>query len=63
MKLRVVSYNIHRAIGTDRRFRPDRVARILSSPEADVLLLQQVDLGVPRSRRLAMSAPLAAALR
>ena len=59
MRLRVVSYNIHRAIGTDRRFRPDRVAEILSSHRADVLLLQEVDFGVPRSRRMDMSAQLA----
>ena len=59
MKLRVVSYNIHRAIGTDRRFRPDRVAGILASHQADVLLLQEVDFGVPRSRRMDMASRLA----
>lgn len=55
MRLRIVSYNIHRAIGTDRRFRPDRVTGILSSHRADILLLQEVDFGVPRSRRMDMS--------
>lgn len=59
MRLRIVSYNIHRAIGTDRRFRPDRVAGILSSHRADILLLQEVDFGVPRSRRMDMSQRLA----
>ena len=29
MKLRIATYNIHRAIGVDRRFRPDRIAEIL----------------------------------
>lgn len=62
MKLRLVSYNIHRAIGTDRRFRPERIKQILLSHQADVLLLQEVDFGVPRSRRMDMSARLAADL-
>ncbi len=58
-ELRVVTYNIHRAIGTDRRFRPQRIVDILSEHRADVLLLQEVDFGVPRSRRMDMSARLA----
>ena len=62
MKLRLVSYNIHRAIGTDRRFRPERIKQSLLSHQADVLLLQEVDFGVPRSRRMDMSARLAADL-
>jgi endonuclease/exonuclease/phosphatase family metal-dependent hydrolase len=48
VRIRVVTYNIHRAIGVDRRFRPDRIIRILSAYDADVVLLQEVDDGVPR---------------
>jgi endonuclease/exonuclease/phosphatase family metal-dependent hydrolase len=59
VKLRVLTYNIHRAIGTDRRFRPDRITRILSSHDPDIVLLQEVDEGVPRSRRLDMARALA----
>lgn len=59
MKLRFVSYNIHRAIGTDRRFRPERIASILDSHRADVILLQEVDAGVPRSRRMNVARVLA----
>ncbi|HUF46660.1 MAG TPA: endonuclease/exonuclease/phosphatase family protein [Vicinamibacterales bacterium] len=40
--LRVVTYNIHRAIGMDRRKRPDRIARVLSDINADVIALQEV---------------------
>jgi endonuclease/exonuclease/phosphatase family metal-dependent hydrolase len=61
MRLRVLSYNIHRAIGVDRRFRPDRIARILSEYDADVALLQEVDEGVPRSRELDLARELAGA--
>jgi endonuclease/exonuclease/phosphatase family metal-dependent hydrolase len=61
VRLRVLSYNIHRAIGVDRRFRPDRIARILAEHDADVALLQEVDEGVPRSRELDLARELAAA--
>jgi endonuclease/exonuclease/phosphatase family metal-dependent hydrolase len=40
--LRVVTYNIHRAIGMDRRRRPDRVAAVLREIGADVVALQEV---------------------
>lgn len=60
--IRVVTYNIHRAIGVDRRFRPDRVVRILLHHDPDVVLLQEVDEGAPRSRELDMARELAAEL-
>lgn len=62
MKLLVASYNIHRAIGVDRRFRPDRIAAILGDHSPDVILLQEVDEGVPRSRELDLARELAADL-
>ena len=62
MKLRLVTYNIHRAIGVDRRFRPERIVEILKAHDADLVLLQEVDDGVPRSRRLDLAKTLAQAL-
>jgi len=59
MKFRVVTYNIHRAIGLDRRFRLDRVAGILADHEPDIVLLQEVDEGVPRSRKMNLAKTLA----
>jgi endonuclease/exonuclease/phosphatase family metal-dependent hydrolase len=53
--IRVVTYNIHRAIGVDRRFRPERIVRILRHHDAPIVLLQEVDEGAPRSRGLAMA--------
>ena len=51
MKLRLVSYNIHKCIGgVDRRYEPERTAEVLRKLDADILLLQEVDAGVPRSR-------------
>jgi len=50
VKLRVLSYNIHKCIGgVDRRYDPSRVADVISNLDPDVLLLQEVDAGVPRS--------------
>lgn len=60
MRFRVMTYNIHRAIGIDRRFRPERVSRIIQTYEPDIVLLQEVDDGVPRSRRLDLARELAA---
>jgi endonuclease/exonuclease/phosphatase family metal-dependent hydrolase len=57
-----MSYNIHRAIGVDRRFRPDRIARIVKHHEPDVVLLQEVDDGAPRSRERDLARDLAGAL-
>lgn len=59
MKLRVLSYNIHRAIGMDRRFRPDRIAAVIEHHRPDVVLLQEVDEGAPRSRELDLARELA----
>jgi endonuclease/exonuclease/phosphatase family metal-dependent hydrolase len=50
MKLRVLSYNIHKCIGgVDRKYAPERVAEVITNLDADVLLLQEVDKNVPRS--------------
>jgi endonuclease/exonuclease/phosphatase family metal-dependent hydrolase len=57
--IKVVSYNIHRAIGIDRKFAPERIIDILTSIDADVALLQEVDEGVPRSNELNLAQVLA----
>jgi len=62
MRFRVLSYNIHRAIGVDRRFRPERIVAIIDNYKPDLVLLQEVDEGAPRSRELDLAHELAAAL-
>ncbi|HTQ78631.1 MAG TPA: endonuclease/exonuclease/phosphatase family protein, partial [Thermoanaerobaculia bacterium] len=62
MRLRVITYNIHRAIGVDRRFRPERIVAILAHYDADLVFLQEVDEGAPRSRELDLAKELAGAL-
>jgi endonuclease/exonuclease/phosphatase family metal-dependent hydrolase len=50
-RLRVATYNIHKGIGgVDRRYRLERIMETLAHCQADVVLLQEVDDGVPRSR-------------
>ncbi|MDH3513453.1 MAG: endonuclease/exonuclease/phosphatase family protein [Gammaproteobacteria bacterium] len=44
MRLRVVSYNIHRCIGRDGRRDPDRIRRIIREVDAHVVALQEVEL-------------------
>lgn len=41
--LRVATYNIHRAVGTDFRRDPARVAAVIQEIDADVIGLQEVD--------------------
>lgn len=62
MQLKILSYNIHRAIGVDRRFRPERITEILDHHRADIVLLQEVDVDVPRSRHLDLGKELATIL-
>ncbi len=38
------SYNIHKAVGRDRRFDPDRIVAVLKEIDADVVALQEADL-------------------
>lgn len=52
MRLQVLTWNIHKGIGMDRKFRPDRICEVILHHQPDIVLLQEVDRGVPRSRRL-----------
>ncbi len=51
MKIRLITYNIHKGIGgLDRLYRPERIVDAVARYEPDIVLLQEVDEGVPRSR-------------
>ncbi|RMF81114.1 MAG: endonuclease [Planctomycetota bacterium] len=62
MRIRLLTYNIHKAIGVDRRFDPDRIVAILRHHDADIALLQEVDRHAPRSSMLDLASYLARAL-
>lgn len=42
--IRIASYNIHKCVGTDRQFNPDRILGVLEELDADVVALQEADL-------------------
>jgi endonuclease/exonuclease/phosphatase family metal-dependent hydrolase len=46
---RILTYNVHRFVGTDRKTSPGRTAEVIAACEADVVALQEVRVG--RSRR------------
>ncbi len=41
---RIASYNIRKALGTDRRRDPERIMAVVSELKADVVILQEVDM-------------------
>jgi len=41
--IRVASYNMRKAIGTDRRRRPERTIEVLNELDADIIALQEAD--------------------
>lgn len=52
MRLRLFTWNVHKCIGgLDRRYDPERVRALIAHYAPDVVCLQEVDHGVPRSRR------------
>lgn len=62
MKVTALTYNIHKAIGNDRVFNPERIINIIEQENADIIALQEVDKGVPRSKHLDLAAHTAGAL-
>jgi endonuclease/exonuclease/phosphatase family metal-dependent hydrolase len=43
LRLKLASYNIHKAVGSDGRRDPDRILRVIHELAADVIALQEVD--------------------
>ncbi|QDU96008.1 endonuclease/exonuclease/phosphatase family protein [Lignipirellula cremea] len=63
-RFRVVTYNIHKGIGgLDRRYRPQRLVEALESCQPDIVLMQEVDDGAPRSNSDFQAQMLAEALQ
>jgi endonuclease/exonuclease/phosphatase family metal-dependent hydrolase len=48
--IRVVTYNVHKCRGLDRKVRPDRILKVLQDIDADVVALQEV-LSIPKLSR------------
>jgi endonuclease/exonuclease/phosphatase family metal-dependent hydrolase len=47
--LRIMSYNVHGCLGLDGNISPERIARVISRHNPDVICLQELDVDRPRS--------------
>jgi endonuclease/exonuclease/phosphatase family metal-dependent hydrolase len=43
--VRILTYNVHRWLGTDRKIRPERTADVIAACEPDIVALQEVRAG------------------
>ena len=57
--IRVLCYNIHYGQGTDGRYDIQRLARVISKTQPDLVALQEVDVGVRRSNQIHQARELA----
>ncbi|WP_430255092.1 endonuclease/exonuclease/phosphatase family protein [Neorhizobium sp. DAR64872/K0K18] len=48
-RLKILSYNVHSCIGTDRRLDPARIADVISELKPDIIGLQELDVGRSRT--------------
>lgn len=46
---RLLTYNVHRCVGTDRRLDVDRIAAVIAEQEPDIVCLQELDVGRART--------------
>lgn len=60
--LRLVTYNVHRCFGVDGVLSPERIAEVLGECDADVIALQELDVGRARSDRVDQAHAIAHAL-
>ncbi len=61
--LRVMTYNVHRCIGTDGKVSPERIARIIARHEPDIIALQELDVGQQRTHGIDQAERIARLLR
>jgi endonuclease/exonuclease/phosphatase family metal-dependent hydrolase len=62
LRLRIMSYNVHRCIGCDGLLAPQRIAEVIAQYEPDVVALQELDVGHARTRHADQPEVLAQAL-
>lgn len=48
-RLKILSYNVHSCIGTDKKLDPARIADVIAGLEPDIIGLQELDVGRRRS--------------
>ena len=50
MPMKILTYNIRHGRGMDDKVDIERIASVLAVSEADLICLQEIDQGLPRSR-------------
>jgi endonuclease/exonuclease/phosphatase family metal-dependent hydrolase len=60
--LRILTYNVHRWLGTDRQISPGRIAEVIASCDPDIVALQEVRVGRVRAGEVDQAATVAATL-
>ena len=63
MKVRLATYNVHRCVGTDRKLDVERVAGVIAACNADIVALQELDVGRRRTGHVDQAHRLAELLR
>jgi endonuclease/exonuclease/phosphatase family metal-dependent hydrolase len=56
---RIVTYNVHRCVGNDRRLDVARVSEVLARLEPDIVALQELDVGRARTNHVDQAAEIA----
>lgn len=62
-ELKILTYNVHSCVGTDRRVDPHRIADVIARSEADIIALQELDVGRKRTGGVDQAATIAALLK
>lgn len=61
--IRILSYNVHSCVGTDRRLDPGRVADMIAQISPDIIGLQELDVGRKRSGGIDQAEAIASRLK
>lgn len=59
---RLLTYNVHRCVGTDRRLDVARIAAVIAEQEPDIVCLQELDVGRARTGMIDQAQAIAHAL-
>ena len=60
---RIVTYNVHRCVGNDRRLDVARIADVLATLQPDIVALQELDVGRARTNHVDQAHEIAERLR
>src|SRR5579862_4056424 len=61
--IRLMTYNVHRCVGLDGRHAPQRIAEIIALQNPDIVALQELETGHPRTGRVDQAQVIAAILK